>query len=308
MTTVEAPERRRAFCARLKGEREGRGTSLAAIAETTKVKASLLEAFERGDLSRWPKGIYRRAFFREYVATIGLPPEPYVGEFVDLFSDGESPRELVPPPNPGVVAPGVVTADVAVPGINPAGGALRLTFAPEMRAASAFALGSRRFMARLTVRGNRAIAAAADIGAVLTLALVASALVGWGFWSSTGVIACLYYSASTAWLGRSAAAAFLGRRARASTIQTSTIRVPLAGDVPATIVAARRHLLRHPALRNIIGHGLRSRSVLREQLDRVSGAIAFSGTGQRRRELARLRRRRVDAATRSEVDDISAIT
>src|SRR5688572_9058184 len=89
MTPVEAFDRRSAFCARLKIERERRGTSLAAIAEVTKVKGSLLEALERGDLSRWPKGIYRRAFFREYASAIGLPADLMVGEFLDLFTDRE---------------------------------------------------------------------------------------------------------------------------------------------------------------------------------------------------------------------------
>ncbi len=91
MTPVEASDRRRSFCARLKSERERRGTSLATIAESTKIKASLLEALERGDLSRWPKGLYRRAFFREYVAAIGLPMDQTVSEFAELLSDGEAP-------------------------------------------------------------------------------------------------------------------------------------------------------------------------------------------------------------------------
>src|SRR5678809_1583383 len=91
MTPVEVSEQRRSFCARLKSERERRGTPIAAIAASTKVKASLLEALERGDLSRWPTGIYRRAFFREYVAAIGLPPEPMASNFLELFTDGERP-------------------------------------------------------------------------------------------------------------------------------------------------------------------------------------------------------------------------
>jgi len=44
MTTVETSDKRRAFCARLKSERERRGRSLADIATSTKIKASLLDA------------------------------------------------------------------------------------------------------------------------------------------------------------------------------------------------------------------------------------------------------------------------
>jgi transcriptional regulator with XRE-family HTH domain len=75
------------FCARVKAARERRGVSLAAIAEATKLTASLFDAFERGDISRWPKGIYRRAYFRDYVTAIGLPPEPTVREFLTHFPD-----------------------------------------------------------------------------------------------------------------------------------------------------------------------------------------------------------------------------
>lgn len=77
------------FGHRLKAARERSGISLATIAERTKVSASLLAGLERGDVSRWPKGIFRRAFFREYVVAIGLPAEPWVSEFLRLYPDGE---------------------------------------------------------------------------------------------------------------------------------------------------------------------------------------------------------------------------
>jgi transcriptional regulator with XRE-family HTH domain len=77
------------FCARVKAVRERRGVTLATIAQSTKVTASLFEAFERGDLSRWPKGIYRRAYVRDYATAIGLPAEPTVREFLKFFPDEE---------------------------------------------------------------------------------------------------------------------------------------------------------------------------------------------------------------------------
>jgi hypothetical protein len=97
----EAFELRRAFCSELKATRERKGVSLHTIAESTKVSEGLFTDLERCDLARWPTGIYRRAFFREYAMLIGLPPEPAVGEFVRLFpEDVESvPSEaLVPGP------------------------------------------------------------------------------------------------------------------------------------------------------------------------------------------------------------------
>jgi hypothetical protein len=75
------------FCAHVKAARERRGVSLTSIAERTKITVSLFDALERGDLSRWPKGIYRRAFFRDYVSAIGLPVEPTVREFLRHFPD-----------------------------------------------------------------------------------------------------------------------------------------------------------------------------------------------------------------------------
>ena len=87
MTPADASEHREEFCARLKHEREQRAVSLAQIADQTKIKASLLASLERGDLSRWPKGIYRRAFFRDYALAVGLPLETYTTEFLRLFGE-----------------------------------------------------------------------------------------------------------------------------------------------------------------------------------------------------------------------------
>jgi transcriptional regulator with XRE-family HTH domain len=81
--------RRQAFARRLIAARERSGVTLDEIAKTTKVSPSLLAALERGDASRWPKGIFRRAFFRDYVAAIGLPADPLVAEFLQTFPDGE---------------------------------------------------------------------------------------------------------------------------------------------------------------------------------------------------------------------------
>jgi transcriptional regulator with XRE-family HTH domain len=78
------------FGIRLKAEREGRGFTLAQIATSTKIPQTLLEALERDDLSRWPKGLYRRAFFRSYVTALGLPAEQLVLEFARRFPDDTS--------------------------------------------------------------------------------------------------------------------------------------------------------------------------------------------------------------------------
>lgn len=75
------------FGARLRESRERRQISLSTIAEQTKIKASLLEGLERGDVSHWPGGIFRRAFVRAYAQAIGLDPDVVVREFVELYPD-----------------------------------------------------------------------------------------------------------------------------------------------------------------------------------------------------------------------------
>jgi len=91
---------RQAFGLMLRSRREQIGITLPDIAESTKISVALLSGLERADVSRWPKGIYRRSFFREYVVAIGLLPEPVLNDFVRLFPDepaapaAEKPAEL----------------------------------------------------------------------------------------------------------------------------------------------------------------------------------------------------------------------
>lgn len=75
------------FGRRLRLGRERLGISLEAIAASTKINRSLLADLERGDVSKWPPGIYRRAFVREYAAAIGLPAEVVAAEFLELFPE-----------------------------------------------------------------------------------------------------------------------------------------------------------------------------------------------------------------------------
>src|SRR5579872_5579107 len=81
------------FGTRLRRQRERRQVSLAAIAEQTKIKMSLLDALERDDVSQWPVGIFRRAYLRSYAKVVGLDPEVLVREFLELYPD---PAEVTP--------------------------------------------------------------------------------------------------------------------------------------------------------------------------------------------------------------------
>ena len=75
------------FGARLRYERERRQIALRSIAEGTKISVSLLEGLERGDVSRWPSGIFRKSFVRAYAEAIGLDPDSVVREFVEQYPD-----------------------------------------------------------------------------------------------------------------------------------------------------------------------------------------------------------------------------
>src|SRR5262245_63938991 len=82
------------FGARLRERREQQQVALSTIAEQTKIKVSLLEALERGDVSHWPSGIFRRSFIRAYAQAIHLEPDPIVREFLERFPD---PHEVIAP-------------------------------------------------------------------------------------------------------------------------------------------------------------------------------------------------------------------
>jgi transcriptional regulator with XRE-family HTH domain len=83
--------------ARLRHHRERRGVSLKTIASQTKISLSLLEGLEKDDISRWPVGIFRRAYVRDYAHAIGLDPDNVVREFVERYP---APIEVPEPPPP----------------------------------------------------------------------------------------------------------------------------------------------------------------------------------------------------------------
>jgi transcriptional regulator with XRE-family HTH domain len=168
---------RTAFCDRLKDTREGKGIALATIAARTKVSQSLFAALERGDVSRWPTGIYRRSFFRAYANAIGVSVETALDEFLDLFPDEYEPPQPVAAPGAGAIR-------------------LALAAAPPYRLSKAYLS-----------------AAFLDL---TTLLLVASAVAWWTAWSPATLLASttlLYYVVSTAVLGSSPGAWWLRWRA-----------------------------------------------------------------------------------------------
>lgn len=96
----------RSFGEWLRRERERRSITIRAIADRTKIGSGLLTALERGDVSRWPGGIYRRAFVRAYAHAIGLDADLVVANFERVFPEGNTPGAAAPlVPLPGEPLP-----------------------------------------------------------------------------------------------------------------------------------------------------------------------------------------------------------
>src|SRR5262245_41942344 len=163
----------RSFGRRLQDHRERAGITLATIAEATKIKLSLLDDLERGDLSKWPGGIFRRSFVRTYATAVGLPPESLVDEFVQLFPEAD-------------------TSDV--------GGAPRAELRLTLR------LDPWRHVVAF---GIRVITAGAEAGAIVVVAWLAAWMAATNAWTTCAVIALAYYAVSAASIGRSPALWYL---------------------------------------------------------------------------------------------------
>ena len=120
-----------AFCGALKTARERRGISLQSIADSTKIGIGFLTALERGDLRHWPKGIFRRSFFRDYAKAIGVPVESGLEAFKRLFPDGTEPPETISTsaaaPDPGPSLRLVTTSDQPAAAVEEDDNRLRIT-------------------------------------------------------------------------------------------------------------------------------------------------------------------------------------
>src|SRR5215510_2229862 len=88
------------FGTRLRQQREERQVALEDISAKTKIKVALLEGLEGDDLSRWPQGIFRRAYIRAYAQAIGMDPDTLLQEFLALYPEPPEEQPLVAPESP----------------------------------------------------------------------------------------------------------------------------------------------------------------------------------------------------------------
>jgi hypothetical protein len=96
---------RRTFGERLKRQRERAGVTLARISENSKVPVALFTGLEAGDCSRWPTGLYARAYVRGYAEAIGLNADETVEEFLAAFGAVGHAGGVETPPVPGSKKP-----------------------------------------------------------------------------------------------------------------------------------------------------------------------------------------------------------
>jgi transcriptional regulator with XRE-family HTH domain len=85
---------RETFGPRLRRERERRGISLETLATRTNVSVELWIGLESNDFSKWPGGLFARAFVRDYATIVGLDPDDAVDDFCRLFAVGD--RRVLP--------------------------------------------------------------------------------------------------------------------------------------------------------------------------------------------------------------------
>jgi transcriptional regulator with XRE-family HTH domain len=176
------------FGPRLRRQRERRGISLETIASVTKVSADLWDGLERNDFSRWPSGVFARAFVRDYARAIGLDGDEIVSEFCRLFPLGDRRANRLIKAQAELIGHQLAYTE---PGAIPPEGDRRAaarTPADERRPARA------KYLPRI-------LAAAIDASCTLGLSTVITLTLDTGFWNAAGVLSVLYFGVTTVMLG-----------------------------------------------------------------------------------------------------------
>jgi transcriptional regulator with XRE-family HTH domain len=172
------------FGPRLRRERERRGISLEALSEATKVSADLWEGLERNDVSRWPSGIFARAFVRDYAITVGLDADAVVDEFCRHFVIADRRTNRIVQAQAALIGHNHQAVD---PDPLPAGRERRR--APREPEAAPPSLAAQY--------APRMIAAGIDLLAVTSVSLAIAVPTAVSFWKIVGPVAAVYFTAST---------------------------------------------------------------------------------------------------------------
>jgi transcriptional regulator with XRE-family HTH domain len=204
---------------RLRRERERRQIALASIAANSKISVSLFADLERDDVSRWPSGIFRRAFIRAYAEAVGLDPDATTREFLERFPDPND-------PDPAAAAPALPRST------------LRLTLADT---------GTSFMRGRVlpSVRGRWA-AIACDATVIVTIGLAMYVAMG-ALWMPLCVALIGYYAGSILLLGNTPGVCLCASGHDANDPPGGITRWRRIRSYPASILAALRSKSRHPS-------------------------------------------------------------
>ena len=172
---------REQFGMRLRREREKRGISLDGLAETTKVSVDLWIGLEQNDLSRWPSGIFARAFVRDYARAIGLDADAVVDEFCRQYPQGDRRTSRI------------VKAQGELIGHKVDGAGEPLPAGRERRRRASDAPPAQMS----PIYTARVVAAAFDATCVCLFGIMGVTVLGTSFLASVGLFAPVYFTAAT---------------------------------------------------------------------------------------------------------------
>jgi hypothetical protein len=136
----------------LRAERQRRDLLLKTISESTKVSLPLLKGLESDDISRWPGGIFRRAFVRSYAEAVGLDPDDVFRRFERQYKPAMPEAagvDAAHPPAEIVALAQVTGASRSWTGSRPSSRARYLGTAADLMVALVLAFGSAAAGSRL---------------------------------------------------------------------------------------------------------------------------------------------------------------
>jgi cytoskeleton protein RodZ len=91
---------------RLAQARQAMGLSVGDIAAKLRMSVQQIDAIERGDYSRLPKGTFLRGFVRSYAKLVALDPEAVLKLLEETHADSRRPEIVVPTQNIKMTVPG----------------------------------------------------------------------------------------------------------------------------------------------------------------------------------------------------------
>jgi hypothetical protein len=182
---------RDAFGPNLRRIRVQRGIPLDRISEATKVSSDFWVGLERNDFSRWPSGIYARAYVRAYAFEIGVDPEATVNEFCRWFPQGDRRASRVVKEQAAIVGHELQWKDDLAPGMSD-----RRAQPPD---------AAKEAPAPSLTRMRRVTAAGADVAVVLLLSTVLKSLLPIGWIAALAAVCVVYHTAALVSIGSSPA-------------------------------------------------------------------------------------------------------